>query len=838
MAELKETDSSMKESEEESDIELMGFECFKYVNDYTPFKFKEKLIMKKPKKYFAFTCCENLIENISQKNTNSINEEKTNKKESENKNNKIKPKNEINSYNSYKNFYNPANGYLGISTDDMREVDENDSGEEESEDVEDEEDFQDFEDELGINKFSIRPDSCVKTAVVNIIETYNKIKPNFYTIVVKEEEENIILTEPSEPKDNNGKDNENLDLIVCKNDKIKNDKINYIIIDLLGTGISGQTFKVLCLNDNKYYALKIIKNNNIWTKLSHYEYLIMKKLNEIDKKDEHHIIRSYDCFKYNNHLCIVNELMQKTLLEILKANRSKGLSLTSIRFISKQILKAVDFIHNSDFVHTDLKPENILLSIENENNENNNNTIKDKMSQNTDLINNKVLIKIADFGSACLKEQLIRKTYIQSMYYRAPEVIIGLPLNEKVDVWSIGCILIELYLSTPIMPGTCSYDQLYKINSLIGHCPQYLINVCKKRDKYFINVNDKEAQAPYYRIKSPKDYYKEFPKDKPKDFYVIPENLQNLDDLINVKRDTIKSKNSRLKSLNNSSLSINSSNIKDDLPAFIHLLKGMLQIDPNKRWNCKQCLKHPFITREKLDKLILFENEINQFMSNSFNYNNKSHVQNNYRTMNKSFNINNLGNQLNYSFGNFNNNNFMKFFPNNQRNSNPNDQNYIYPQKDKNYPAQNNNINYNNYNNNNINNQKLNSSFSYNMYQKNFFQNQGIPQYFIAPNYYPMYNNINNNNNYYPYDNNSYIKPQNNSFFGLPPQNLNSSYNNNQNQNYNLQNFQNMKNFKKNKQFNKNEFYFNKNKNNILNTLEENKEENNNDNNNNHNIYK
>ena len=736
-------------------------------------------------------------------------------------------------------MYNQNNGYLGISTDDVREVEEYESeGEgEEGEEVEDEEDFQDFEDELGINKFTIRPDSCVKTAVVNIIETYNKIKPNFYTQVNKEEE-HIILTEPSEPTNNNGKDNKNNDLIVSKNDKIKNDKYIYTIIDLLGTGISGQTFKVFCQNDNKFYALKIIKNKDVFTKMSHYEYLIMKKLNENDKKDEYHIIRSYECFKYNNHLCIVNELMQKTLLDILKSNRSKGLSLTSIRFITKQILKAVDFIHNSDFVHTDLKPENILLSIENENNENNNNNIKDKMSQNTDLINNKVLIKIADFGSACLKKQLIRKTYIQSMYYRAPEVIIGLPLNEKVDVWSIGCILIELYLSTPIMPGTCSYDQLYKINSLIGHCPQYMISHCKKRDKYFTNVNDKEAQAPYYKIKSPKEYYKEYPKDKPKDFYVIPENLQNLDDLINVKRDTIKSKNSRLKSLNNSSLSINSSNIKDDLPAFIHLLKGMLQIDPNKRWSCRQCLKHPFVTREKLDKLILFENEINQFMSNSFNYNNKSHVQNNYRTMNKSFNINNLGNQLNYSFGNFNNNNFMKFFPNNQRSSNPNDQNYVFLQKDNNFSAQNNNINYNNNYNNINNNQKLNSSFSYNMYQKNFFQNQGMPQYFMAPNYYPMYNNMNNNNNYYPYNNNSYITPQNNSF-GLQPQNLNSSYNNNLNQNFNLQNFQNMKNFKKNKQFNKNEFYFNKN--NILNnlgnkmnkfsTLEENKEENNNDNN-------
>ena len=183
-----------------------------------------------------------------------------------------------------------------------------------------------------------------------------------------------------------------------------------------------------------------------------------------------------------------------------------------------------------------------------------------------------------------------------------------------------------------------------------------MIQGCKKLNKYFLQVNNKDP--PYYRIKTPKEYYKEFPKDKPKDYYSIPENLHNLDELMDVKRDTIKSKNSRLKSLNNSSLSINSSNIKDDLAAFIHLVKGMLQIDPNKRWSCMQCLKHPFITREKLGKLYFFENDINQFMSNSFNYNNKSHIQNNYRSMNKSFNnniINNFGNPLNYSLGNIKN---------------------------------------------------------------------------------------------------------------------------------------------------------------------------------------
>jgi serine/threonine protein kinase len=833
--ELKETDSSLKESDEESDVDLLGFECFKFVNDYTPFKFNEKLISKKPKKYFAFSCCENPTENVNQKNintnTNSIGDEKVNQKEGNNKINTKKEKNELNrnSYNSYKNLYNQNNGYLGISTDDVREVEEYESeGEgEEGEEVEDEEDFQDFEDELGINKFTIRPDSCVKKAVVNIIETYNKIKPNFYTQVNKEEE-HIILTEPSEPTNNNGKDNKNNDLIVSKNDKIKNDKYIYTIIDLLGTGISGQTFKVFCQNDNKFYALKIIKNKDVFTKMSHYEYLIMKKLNENDKKDEYHIIRSYECFKYNNHLCIVNELMQKTLLDILKSNRSKGLSLTSIRFISKQLLKAVEFIHNSNFVHTDLKPENILLSIDNENNTN---IIKEKASQNTDLINNKVKTKIADFGSACFRQQLIRKTYIQSLFYRAPEVIMELPLNEKIDVWSLGCILLELYLSTPIMPGTCSYDQLYKINSLIGEIPQYLIQGCKKLNKYFLQVNNKDP--PYYRIKTPKEYYKEFPKDKPKDYYSIPENLRNLDELMDVKKDTIKSKNSRLKSLNNSSLSINSSNIRDDLAAFIHLVKGMLQIDPNKRWSCMQCLKHPFITREKLGKLYFFENDINQFMSNSFNYNNKSHIQNNYRSMNKSFN-NNFGNPLNYSLGNFKNINFMKNFQNNQRNSIPNNQNF-YPTNDNNNKNNNNqirnnnmNYNYNNMNNyNNLNNQKLNSSFSYNLYQNNFLQNQVMPQYYIMPNYFPGYYNMNNPNNYYRNNNNnSYIK-QNKSFLGFPTQNLNSSFNSNQNQNYNLQNFQN---FKKNKQYNKNDLYFNKNKN--LNTLEEHKEEHNNDNNN------
>ena len=86
MTDMKETDCSLEEFESElnneSDEDLMGFECFKYVNDYSPFKFNEKLIEKKCDKYFAFKICSNSTENLNQKNNNqnasSLIEEKIN----------------------------------------------------------------------------------------------------------------------------------------------------------------------------------------------------------------------------------------------------------------------------------------------------------------------------------------------------------------------------------------------------------------------------------------------------------------------------------------------------------------------------------------------------------------------------------------------------------------------------------------------------------------------------------------------------------------------------------------------------------------------------------------
>ena len=97
-----------------------------------------------------------------------------------------------------------------------------------------------------------------------------------------------------------------------------------------------------------------------------------------------------------------------------------------------------------DVIHCDLKPENILLRV-----------------------SNRSAIKVIDFGSSCKRtEQMF--VYIQSRFYRSPEVIMGLPYSQAIDMWSLGCILVELHVGTPLFSGEDEHDQMIRFVSLLG----------------------------------------------------------------------------------------------------------------------------------------------------------------------------------------------------------------------------------------------------------------------------------------------------------------------------------------------------------------------------------
>lgn len=227
--------------------------------------------------------------------------------------------------------------------------------------------------------------------------------------------------------------------------------------------------------------MKIIKNRMTFTQMALRELKIIDFLNkQVDPKDICHIIRKYDHFMFKNHICIIFELLTGNLFELLVKNNYVGLSLKTISFIMKQILEGVYQFQKIDVIHCDLKPENILIKIKK---------------------NDNINIKITDFGSACFDKHTIA-TYIQSRYYRAPEVLLTYPYSIQIDAWSIGCVAAELFIGTPLFPGCNEYDQISKIIHTLGNVPEFILHNSKKRDKFFF------FERNHYRLKTQDEYYK------------------------------------------------------------------------------------------------------------------------------------------------------------------------------------------------------------------------------------------------------------------------------------------------------------------------------------------
>ena len=422
-------------------------------------------------------------------------------------------------------------------------------------------------------KEKIRSDSGIKKIVINMVKTYKEINSNYNYQEIKSVKKS--LTYPDKGVRNNNLDNEEYNLIVHVDDIIN----NYHIVDLLGQGISGRVYEVYKNNDTKNrYALKIIKNKKVYRNQSLIELKIVTTLNKNFPLNNHydsHIISVYDYFFYQEHLCIIFELLNENLYQLLQHNHLQGISLNSINFIIKQLLEAVEQVHRMGIIHCDIKPENILLKI---------NIEKNKSD---------ISVKLTDFGSACIKNNPIF-SIVQSLFYRAPEVILGIPYTQAIDIWSIGLVAIELFLGGPLLPGYSEYDQLLKIITIVGKIPDLMLMRNGKRISNFFNY-DKDKNSFILREPKEGEIFDEKENIYNTDFK-IPFNISKLDDLLTMKRD------SKIKGVE-----MNNSQSSTELISFIHFLKCMITILPEKRWTARQLLKHPFITGEKFDSFIQLE---------------------------------------------------------------------------------------------------------------------------------------------------------------------------------------------------------------------------------------
>jgi dual specificity protein kinase YAK1 len=329
--------------------------------------------------------------------------------------------------------------------------------------------------------------SPLQALTTHLPATYRICNPNFK--YESSRNPRRVLTKPSKGVKNDGFDNEESDYILYVNDILGSEeaghKNRYLILDVLGQGTFGQVVKCQNLRTQEVVAVKVIKNRTAYFNQSMMEVSVLDLLNQkLDKNDDHHLLRLKDTFIHRQHLCLCFELLSVNLYELIKQNQFRGLSTTLVRVFAQQLLNGLTLLNKARLIHCDLKPENILL--------------KNLESP---------IIKIIDFGSACDERQTVY-TYIQSRFYRSPEVLLGLPYSSAIDMWSLGCIVVELFLGLPLFPGSSEYNQVSRISEMLGMPPTWMLEMGKQSGEFFEKTSDEFGRRSY-RLKSMDQYSRE-----------------------------------------------------------------------------------------------------------------------------------------------------------------------------------------------------------------------------------------------------------------------------------------------------------------------------------------
>uniref|UniRef100_A0A8C3XC68 Homeodomain interacting protein kinase 4 n=1 Tax=Cyanoderma ruficeps TaxID=181631 RepID=A0A8C3XC68_9PASS len=222
----------------------------------------------------------------------------------------------------------------------------------------------------------------------------------------------------------------------------------YDIMAMVGKGTFGQVIQGQCRSTGDMVAIKILKNCDHNGQIVKNELRLLQVLREGDTKDSH-IVHFLEAFSHSVWTYLVFELLQQNLFDFQKQNNFSPLPVRHIRTITAQVLVALVKLKELSIIHADLKPENIML---------------------VDHARYPFRIKLVDFGSAILLPEVchVQEPYIQTRFYRAPEILLGLPFCEKVDIWSLGCVMAELHLGWPLYPGNDEYDQVCYICSTLG----------------------------------------------------------------------------------------------------------------------------------------------------------------------------------------------------------------------------------------------------------------------------------------------------------------------------------------------------------------------------------
>ncbi|KAJ3675302.1 hypothetical protein LUZ60_004344 [Juncus effusus] len=330
----------------------------------------------------------------------------------------------------------------------------------------------------------------------------------------------------------------------------------YKINSKMGEGTFGQVLECWDRERKEMVAIKIIRGVQKYRDAAMIEIDVLQQLGKFDTNGSR-CVQLRNWFDYRNHICIVFEKLGPSLFDFLRKNNYRSFPIDLVRDFASQLLQSIAFMHEMRLIHTDLKPENVLLvSAE---------YIKvpdykvssrsPKEGSYYKRVPKSSAIKVIDFGSTTIDDDKQNNYVVSTRHYRAPEVILGLGWSYPCDIWSVGCILVELCSGEALFQTHENLEHLAMMERVLGPLPSHML---RKVD----------YQAEKYIRRGRLNW---------------PEGCNSRESMRAV---------SKLPRLQNLVMD----NVDHSAGDLIDLLHGLLRYDPADRHSAREALRHPFFT--------------------------------------------------------------------------------------------------------------------------------------------------------------------------------------------------------------------------------------------------
>ncbi|KAG6745029.1 hypothetical protein NC652_036538 [Populus alba x Populus x berolinensis] len=332
----------------------------------------------------------------------------------------------------------------------------------------------------------------------------------------------------------------------------------YRILGKMGEGTFGQVLECFDNEKKELVAIKIVRSIHKYREAAMTEIDVLQRLARHDIGSTRCVqIRNW--FDYRNHICIVFEKLGPSLYDFLRKNSYRSFPIDLVRELGRQLLESVAFMHDLHLIHTDLKPENILL-VSSEYIKVPDYKFLSRSTKDGSYFKNlpkSSAIKLIDFGSTTFEHQ-DHSYVVSTRHYRAPEVILGLGWNYPCDIWSVGCILVELCSGEALFQTHENLEHLAMMERVLGPLPQHMVVRADRRaEKYFRRGMRLDWPEGATSRESMKAVMK----------------LPRLPNLI-------------------------MQHVDHSAGELIDLLQGLLRYDPAERLKAREALRHPFFSRD------------------------------------------------------------------------------------------------------------------------------------------------------------------------------------------------------------------------------------------------